>query len=107
MYDATGKKWRKIVKDGVSTTTYDYFDGVEYKNSNLEAIYNFEGRVTKTTTGAYNYEYTLNDHLGNGRVYSSNLDNNNNVLCQVFHHQPINLRNVFCYAKSSDNLTLT
>jgi hypothetical protein len=40
IYDATGKKWRKIVTAGTAKTVFDYFDGVEYKNGTLSAILN-------------------------------------------------------------------
>jgi RHS repeat-associated protein len=79
VYDATGKKWRKIVTDGTTKTVYDYFDGVEYKNSVLDAIYHSEGRVTKTTTGAYSYEYAIKDHLGNSRVYFTDINKDNTI----------------------------
>jgi hypothetical protein len=79
VYDAMGKKWRKIVTDGTTKTVYDYFDGVEYKNSVLDAIYHSEGRVTKTTTGAYSYEYAIKDHLGNSRVYFTDINKDNTI----------------------------
>jgi RHS repeat-associated protein len=84
IYDATGKKWRKIVTIGTAKTVYDYFDGIEYKNGALSAIYHAEGRVVKEATG-YVYEYTLRDHLGNGRVYftdklKDNIINDNDIL---------------------------
>jgi RHS repeat-associated protein len=75
IYDATGKKWRKIVTAGTAKTVYDYFDGVEYQNGTLSAIYHAEGRVVKDAA-AYVYQYTLRDHLGNGRVYFTDKTNN-------------------------------
>ena len=79
VYDASGNKWRKIVTDGVTKTVYDYFGGIEYKNGNFDALYHPEGRVTKTATGAYRYEYTIKDHLGNGRVYFTDINGDNNI----------------------------
>jgi RHS repeat-associated protein len=72
VYTATGQKLRKVVTAANSTkTVYDYHNGVEYKNGNLEAIYHAEGRVTKVGSD-YSYEYALKDHLGNSRVFFSN-----------------------------------
>ena len=79
VYDASGNKWRKIVTDGSTKTVYDYFGGIEYKNGNFDALYHAEGRVTKTNTNAYRYEYTIKDHLGNGRVYFTDINSDNNI----------------------------
>ena len=79
VYDASGNKWRKIVTDGVTKTVYDYFGGIEYKNGNFDALYHPEGRVTKTAIGTYRYEYTIKDHLGNGRVYFTDINGDNNI----------------------------
>gem|GEM_PF-2063917 len=47
--------------------TQDYINGIEYKNSVLEAIYHSEGRVTNIDN-TLKYEYALKDHLGNTRI---------------------------------------
>lgn len=76
IYDATGRKLRKIVTTGTTKTVFDYCDGIEYKNGAFAAIYHAEGRVVKENT-AYQYQYTLRDHLGNGRVYFTDKTKNN------------------------------
>jgi RHS repeat-associated protein len=55
-----------------------------YKNGALSAIYHAEGRVVKEA-GLYVYQYTLRDHLGNGRVYftdklKDNIINDSDIL---------------------------
>lgn len=68
IYTATGAKLRKVVTNGSTKTVYDYHNGIEYKNGNLTAIYHAEGRATPVGAD-FQYEYTIKDHLGNGRVY--------------------------------------
>jgi RHS repeat-associated protein len=68
-YDATGNKLRKVF--GTSSNN-DYISGIHYEGGVFAFAQTPEGRVTRNGTGTdpvYLYEYTLNDHLGNGRVY--------------------------------------
>jgi len=69
-YDANGNKLRKLVS-GSATVNNDYISGIHYEAGVLKFMSTAEGRVVKSASvaGAYNYEYTLADHLGNGRVY--------------------------------------
>ncbi len=57
VYDAYGAKLRKITTDNTVspavTTTTDYVNGVEYKNSVINRIANAEGQITRTSTGSY------------------------------------------------------
>jgi RHS repeat-associated protein len=70
VYDATGVKLRKIVKNstGVVKETRDYVNGVEYKDRLLDRITHSEGAVVRNEHGAYEHQYHLRDHLGNVRV---------------------------------------
>ncbi|MDZ7879238.1 MAG: T6SS effector amidase Tae4 family protein [Saprospiraceae bacterium] len=68
VYDATGAKLKKITNDNGTITTFDYINGVEYKNNTLQRIPHTEGAVVKNEFGAYEHEYVLRDHLGNNRV---------------------------------------
>jgi RHS repeat-associated protein len=70
VYDATGTKLRKVVKNGqgVVTATYDYVNGVEYKDRILQRVAHSEGAVIRNDYGQYQHEYVLRDHLGNTRV---------------------------------------
>ncbi|QQS29175.1 MAG: hypothetical protein IPM47_20455 [Sphingobacteriales bacterium] len=50
-----------------SRTIRDYVLGLEYLNEEKEGYYHEEGRINLLEGGRI--EYTLKDHLGNGRVY--------------------------------------
>lgn len=65
-YTADGEKLSKAVTGGGATK--NYVGGIEYAGANLEAIYFGEGRCTPNGATAFNYDYTVKDHLGNARV---------------------------------------
>ncbi len=67
-YDAGGQKLRNTGSDG----TWDYVNGIVYKNNVISFINTEEGRAERKTDGSYNYEYNLKDHLGNTRVSIDN-----------------------------------
>ncbi|MCP4123301.1 MAG: hypothetical protein GY751_16230 [Bacteroidetes bacterium] len=79
IYSASGEKLQKTVKDanGAEVSKKAYLGGYEYTDEgldgtwDLEAIYHNEGRITPTEDifEPYQYEYTIKDHLGNGRVW--------------------------------------
>ncbi|HWW41509.1 DUF6443 domain-containing protein, partial [Pedobacter sp.] len=66
-YDATGNKLRKQVPS--ASINIDYISGIQYEGGVLKYVSNGEGRVVRNSATNYSYEYTLADHLGNGRVY--------------------------------------
>jgi RHS repeat-associated protein len=70
VYDATGTKLRKTVKNKNDSVkeTWDYVNGVEYKNQILQRVAHSEGAVVRNDFGQYQHEYVLRDHLGNTRV---------------------------------------
>lgn len=83
------------MKQGSTTPlTQDYSGEIEYKNGALEAIYHAEGRV-KNLGASLRYEYTLRDHLGNGRVYFADLNHDNNGtvadILQDVHYYPFGM----------------
>jgi RHS repeat-associated protein len=59
-YDASGKKLKEIASNGDMT---DYVGNKIYKNNALYQIAHDEGRIINS-----NYEYNINDHLGNLRL---------------------------------------
>ena len=68
VYDAGGNKLRMTG----TNRNFDYIGGVHYENGAFAFAQTEVGRVTRNGTGAdagYLYEYTLTDHLGNGRLY--------------------------------------
>jgi len=78
-YDATGKKLERITKTG-ATVNEDrvYDDGIEYAGttaSTMDFVQTAEGRAIPSS-GAYNYQYQLEDHLGNVRALFADANNN-------------------------------
>lgn len=65
-YDATGVKLSKSIGSGIFN---EYIGGVEYENGVLKYLQTSGGRVVRNNAADYSYEYTLSDHLGNGRLY--------------------------------------
>ena len=67
-YDATGQKLSRLI----GTAKTDYISGIQYDgtaaSSTISFIQTEEGRTLPNGTSAYNYEYTLTDHLGNSRI---------------------------------------
>ncbi|MEL7123945.1 MAG: RHS repeat-associated core domain-containing protein, partial [Bacteroidota bacterium] len=102
LYDASGNKLRKTIKEGAMTLrTQDYVGGIEYTNNQLEAIYHSEGRVYYEGTTS-RYEYNITDHLGNvrltftdkggdGFVDMTNDPNTNDVLSES-HYYPFGMQ---------------
>lgn len=78
IYDATGKKLRKIVDDGSPTTT-DYANGFVYQDGVLQYFSNPEGYARKETDDNFTYIYQYKDHLGNVRLSYADIDGDNAV----------------------------
>jgi RHS repeat-associated protein len=95
VYDASGAKLQKITNDNGKTMTYDYVNGVEYKNTILQRIAHTEGSISRQKDGAMMPEYVLRDHLGNTRVTFSDMDNDGIVtkddIKQINHYSPFGL----------------
>ena len=64
-YDASGTKLRKV--STISGVNTDYIDGIQYEAGAISFIQTEEGRALNSS-GAYHYEYSLTDHLGNSRL---------------------------------------
>jgi len=73
----------KLNSSNVVTSTKYYLGASEFMGTTapaaLEALYFSEGRITKSGTNPYKYEYTIKDHLGNARVSFSDLNNDNTI----------------------------
>jgi RHS repeat-associated protein len=66
-YDAAGNKIRKQVAS--ASINNEYISGINYEGGVLKFVSTPEGRVVRNSGTNYTYEFTLSDHLGNGRVY--------------------------------------
>ena len=103
-YDAQGNKLSKKVNDLV---VKEYMpSGVEYDDFRIEAIYTSEGRIIPMYNSeipllidSFRYEYVLRDHLGNGRVYFSDHNEDSKItvggleseILQENHYYPFGL----------------
>jgi len=78
LYDASGKKHGQISSEG----NYGYLGGVVTKDGALEGMYFTHGRVVPDaeSENGYRFEYTIQDHLGNNRVFFS--DKNHDGILQ-------------------------
>ncbi len=71
LYDASGVKLVQEVYDTVGTRIKrtDYMGEFIYENNELQLIQHEEGRIVPdATTGNFDYQYHLKDHLGNVRL---------------------------------------
>jgi RHS repeat-associated protein len=95
--DAAGAKLRKTVKrsTGVVKETWDYVNGVEYKDRLLQRVAHDEGAIVRNAQGVYEQEYVLRDHLGNTRVTFTDSNNDGIVtsadIKQLNHYYPFGL----------------
>ena len=88
LYNATGQKVQKFVKDMVSNTntTTDYLSGFQYLNNTLQFFPHAEGYMHYTRPlnngqlGSFNYVFNYTDHLGNVRVSFAKDPQQGNVL---------------------------
>ena len=93
LYDGAGTKLQKIVKrNGITAPLYkqDYFDGIEFRNDTLEAIYLSDAKITHDDSN-FDYIYYGKDHLQNSRV----LFKNNGGVAQLVsehHFYPFGMR---------------
>ena len=67
-YDAAGNKLKKLVT-GTGSLNNEYIGGIHYEGGLLKFLSTEVGRVVRNSATNYSYEYTLTDHLGNGRVF--------------------------------------
>jgi RHS repeat-associated protein len=71
IYDATGRKLRKLSTTAGTTSVTEYIGGIQYEYSGSTPVISFiqteEGRARKSGT-VYKYEYDLKDHLGDTRM---------------------------------------
>ncbi len=93
IYDANGKKLRQLVTKDGNTETWDYLDGVEFKDGVMQSIYHEDGRIVYNAAlpmhggGTHTYaEWFLKDHLGNTRVRI--VDKNANGVVDLDHNDP-------------------
>jgi RHS repeat-associated protein len=74
LYDANGVKLKKTYyEDNRLMSTTDYSGMFVYKDGHIDYALTSEGRMKRATSGIYNAEYFIKDHLGNVRVVFSTI----------------------------------
>lgn len=100
LYDAVGKKLRKIVTEGSTLITTDYLNGYQYNQTGttgavvLDFFPHAEGYVKNTVvnnTNVYSYVFNYTDHLGNVRL-SYGLNNNVLTILEENNYYPFGLK---------------
>jgi RHS repeat-associated protein len=100
LYDAVGKKLRKIVTEGTSVITTDYLNGYQYNQTGatgtvvLDFFPHAEGYVKNTVVNnanVYSYVFNYTDHLGNIRL-SYGLSNNVLTILEENNYYPFGLK---------------
>ncbi len=100
LYNAVGKKLRKIVTEGASVNTTDYLDGYQYDQTGttgtvvLDFFPHAEGYVKNTVVNnvnVYSYVFNYTDHLGNIRL-SYGLQNNVLTILEENNYYPFGLK---------------
>ncbi|PZR01414.1 MAG: hypothetical protein DI539_28510 [Flavobacterium psychrophilum] len=89
VYDATGRKLRKVYA-GSTTTNTDYVAGIQYTNKAIELIQTEEGMIFKSGND-YIYRYDLKDHLSNVR-YTFDVNNGTLRRLQEDNYYPFGMR---------------
>jgi RHS repeat-associated protein len=113
IYDATGRKVRKVVQNNVlsQNTVTDYANGFQYENNILQFFPTAEGYVSRLTTkidlmgrfvkipieelpeDQFSYVYNYTDHLGNIRLsYAQDPDTQQLKIVEQNHYYPFGLR---------------
>lgn len=98
-YSASGAKYQKLFHDGTNETVTDYIGNYVYKDGVLSYIITSEGRIVETS-GGYQYEYNLKDHLGNTRV-SFKADSVSAIALQYKDYYPFGM--AFTESLNNDN----
>ncbi|AWX43279.1 hypothetical protein HME9304_00266 [Flagellimonas maritima] len=76
IYDATGRKLKKIVSTGNTT---EYAGNYVYENGQLQFFGHPEGYVVPDGQGGYDYVYQYRDHLGNIRLSYQDINEDGSV----------------------------
>jgi RHS repeat-associated protein len=110
LYDATGKKMRKIVhvNNGTADITTSYLDGFQYKNDIIQFFPTAEGyanrlnnkyenegykQIPRGEPDLFSYVYNYTDHLGNVRLsYSIDPSTNALKIVEENHYYPFGLK---------------
>ncbi|KJF44165.1 hypothetical protein LH29_01155 [Draconibacterium sediminis] len=96
IYNAGGTKLRKAIADefGNVNKHFDYIGPFIYENNELKAIFTSAGRAVPISQNGevlYQFEYNLQDHLGNTRVVFSGNSNGRPEVLQLSEYYPFGM----------------
>jgi len=97
LYNATGQKIQKTIKNQDSLSTTHYINGFQYFDNVLQFFPTPEGYVknTPTESGGYSFDYVYNytDHLGNIRLsYTQDPQTGALAILEENHYYPFGLQ---------------
>jgi RHS repeat-associated protein len=82
-YDGTGGLLRKeLWKNDVPFDTIEYMGSIQYDGGKLDVISVPQGRAIPTCDGEFRYDYYYTDHLGNIRLWYSDLNGDGEIKVQ-------------------------
>ncbi len=100
MYDANGNKRKMIVDWGVERREVIYMGSAEIIDSKIKSYYHADGRLYIDDDDKEQHEYVISDHLGNSRVFFSDLDDDGSIsldpqdeeVTQEAHYYPFGMK---------------
>ncbi|MCI5057505.1 MAG: hypothetical protein MRY83_15420, partial [Flavobacteriales bacterium] len=96
-YNSKGKKYLKKAIGHTGSVDYKYYiNDIHYSSGTIESIAHDEGRVVPSNLD-FQYEYVLKDHLGNNRVFFSDLNHDGSIdknteILQQHHYYPFGMK---------------
>jgi RHS repeat-associated protein len=82
-YDGNGRLLSKeLLKNDVPIDTIEYMGGIQYDGGKLDVISVPQGRAIPTCNGEFRYDYYYTDHLGNIRLWYSDLNGDGEIKVQ-------------------------
>ncbi len=100
-YDAEGNKlWMKVSRPGEVNKEFAYLNGMVVSSTD-ESLYADGGRITDAS-GDFRAEYVISDHLGNGRVWFADLNEDGKIRCD--HSEILQEENYYPFGMAQEGI---